>query len=389
MLRPPEGGFLVGARASEPREATPFYEHPGSANSRSSRRCNVQRKSKTSRRVERVASRMKFLVSHIIQQDLDDPRLGIVTVLGVKPTEDLKEAKIYVSVLGARGDKSKARHALEDAKGFIQREVGKNLATRNTPTLHFVFEEESDQSKVARIESLIREANEEDHGVLQTKPGADAEPPKQPPPPAVDDGPSAGSPDDATGRSVGDGGGPGRWNTESGSDDSPGCENLALDVLNAPSAEELVALHRPLANSPATALLAVAPKLQATVLTADEEEFEDDDDFEDDDFEDANEEDDDEDEDDDFDDFDEDDDIDEDFGDDDGEGGDEEDDDEEDDDEEDDDEEDDDEEDDDEEDDDEEDDDEEDDDGEDDDEEDDDEEDDDEEDDDDALGDAP
>ena len=58
---------------------------------------------------------MKFLISQVIQRDLADPRLGLITVLRVEPTEDLKEAKIYVSVFGSRGDKSKAERALNDA----------------------------------------------------------------------------------------------------------------------------------------------------------------------------------------------------------------------------------------------------------------------------------
>ena len=71
----------------------------------------------------------------------EDPRIGLVTVLDVEPTEDLKEAKIYVSVLGTQADASKTKHALDDAAGYIQREVGRNLETRNTPTLRFVFDE--------------------------------------------------------------------------------------------------------------------------------------------------------------------------------------------------------------------------------------------------------
>jgi len=109
-----------------------------------------------SRRILKVASRIKFLISHIILRDLRDPRIGLITVLDVKPTEDLKEAKVYVSVFGSPGDCSKAKHALEQAKGFIQHEVGKNLETRNTPILQFVFDESQD--KVSRIEALIQES---------------------------------------------------------------------------------------------------------------------------------------------------------------------------------------------------------------------------------------
>ena len=103
----------------------------------------------------RVASRIKFLVSHVLQRELSDPRLGFMTVLKVEPTGDLKEAKVYLSVLGTPADRSKAVQAVEDARGFIQREVGKNLRLRNTPFLHFLFEDPKDS--VSRIEELLNQ----------------------------------------------------------------------------------------------------------------------------------------------------------------------------------------------------------------------------------------
>ena len=103
---------------------------------------------------------MRIIISQVIQRELDDPRLGLVTVLSVEPTEDLKEAKIYVSVLGPRGDRSKAIHALESARGLVQRELGKNLETRNTPILRFIVDDSQD--RISQIEALIDEANRED-----------------------------------------------------------------------------------------------------------------------------------------------------------------------------------------------------------------------------------
>lgn len=115
--------------------------------------------SNPSRRIQRIASRMKFLVSQVILNELNDPRVGFVTVLEVEPTADMKEAKVYLSFLGGRGDRTKTEHALESARGYIQREVGKNLKTRNTPHLRFIFDETRD--KVARLEALIDETAQE------------------------------------------------------------------------------------------------------------------------------------------------------------------------------------------------------------------------------------
>ncbi len=102
---------------------------------------------------------MKFLLSQVLQNEVSDPRIGFLTVLDVEPTVDLKEAKVYLSILGGEGDRSKAEHALASARGYIQREVGKGLETRNTPVLRFVFDDSRDQ--VARLESLIDETARE------------------------------------------------------------------------------------------------------------------------------------------------------------------------------------------------------------------------------------
>lgn len=114
----------------------------------------------SSRKVARVASRIRFLVSSIIQRQISDPRLGFVTILRVEPTEDLKEAKVYFSVLGDEAVKSRTCHALDRAQGFIQREVGRNLETRNTPRLYFMLDETQD--KLERFEQLIDRAIQED-----------------------------------------------------------------------------------------------------------------------------------------------------------------------------------------------------------------------------------
>ena len=110
---------------------------------------------------------MKFLISHVIQHQLKDPRVGLVTVLDVIPTEDLKEAKVYVSVFGSAGDRSKTEHALDGARVYIQSEVGKNLEARNTPILRFVFDDSAE--KLSKIEGLIQQASQQDRESTMAK----------------------------------------------------------------------------------------------------------------------------------------------------------------------------------------------------------------------------
>ncbi len=108
---------------------------------------------------------MKFLVANVLQREISDPRLGFVTVLAVEPTVDLREAKVKVSVLGSQGDVSKTLHALDAARGFIQRQVGKGLQLRQVPTLHFVLDEKPDHQR--RIEEILDATRREDEAAAE------------------------------------------------------------------------------------------------------------------------------------------------------------------------------------------------------------------------------
>ena len=110
-------------------------------------------------RVRRVAEALKEEASLIITQRLADPRLGFVTVTSAKVSRDLREAVIYVSIMGSRGDRSKTLHALRDATGFIKQACSERLKLRFTPNLRFEFDEGIDKS--IRVAELLRQAAEE------------------------------------------------------------------------------------------------------------------------------------------------------------------------------------------------------------------------------------
>ena len=113
-----------------------------------------------SRHLLRIASQLKFLISTVLQRDLHDPRLGFITVISVEPTEDYKEAKVTVSILGSTGERSRTLRALEDARGFIQRKIGKHLHLRHTPQLRFVIDEE--QERWEHLDDLIARTKEDE-----------------------------------------------------------------------------------------------------------------------------------------------------------------------------------------------------------------------------------
>ena len=110
-------------------------------------------------RVKRVAEAIKEEASLTITQKLADPRLGFVTVTRVKISRDLRDAVIYISILGGTSERSKALHALADAAGFIKRGIGDRLELRFTPNIRFEFDEGIDKS--IRVAELLRQASEE------------------------------------------------------------------------------------------------------------------------------------------------------------------------------------------------------------------------------------
>ena len=116
-----------------------------------------------SRQIARIANRIRFLISTIILKELSDPRIGLVTILKVEPTHDLREAKVYFSVFGDASVRTRTYHAIQRARGFIQRELGKNIETRNTPRLLFILDETHE--KLTRFENLMDKAIQEEQNI--------------------------------------------------------------------------------------------------------------------------------------------------------------------------------------------------------------------------------
>ena len=92
-----------------------------------------------SQRIERVQRLLRSEISSIMQRKLKDPRVGMVTITHADVSPDLKNARVYVSVL--REDKSEALAGLTSAAGFIRSELMKVLHLRPMPVLEFALDE--------------------------------------------------------------------------------------------------------------------------------------------------------------------------------------------------------------------------------------------------------
>ncbi|WP_211745903.1 30S ribosome-binding factor RbfA [Paenibacillus sp. Marseille-Q4541] len=111
-------------------------------------------------RTGRVGEQIKKELSLLIQSELKDPRIGFVTVTGVDLTNDLSQAKIYLSVLGDDEQKNNSLKALDKANGFLRSELGKRIRLRHVPELIFKIDESIEYG--SRIEKLLTEIEPKD-----------------------------------------------------------------------------------------------------------------------------------------------------------------------------------------------------------------------------------
>ena len=86
---------------------------------------------------DRMSERIRAILSKLLLREVRDPRLHNVTVTEVKLDPELMFADVYVNALGDETRQDEVLSGLESAKGFLRREVGRNIRLRNTPELHF------------------------------------------------------------------------------------------------------------------------------------------------------------------------------------------------------------------------------------------------------------
>jgi ribosome-binding factor A len=107
-----------------------------------------------SERMRRINESVRAVVAESIG-DLKDPRIGIVTVTGVRVSPDLHDATVYISVFGNKKKQAKALAGLESARGVVQGHLASELRMKRTPQL--AFEYDTSVEHAVRITQLIDE----------------------------------------------------------------------------------------------------------------------------------------------------------------------------------------------------------------------------------------
>jgi len=106
-------------------------------------------------RTRRVNEAVRHVLSEAITRELKDPRVGFVTVTAVDISPDLRNARVYVSVLGDDEVRAESLAGLRSAHGFLQRTIADELRIKHTPTLTFEYDDSVDRS--LRVGELLEE----------------------------------------------------------------------------------------------------------------------------------------------------------------------------------------------------------------------------------------
>jgi ribosome-binding factor A len=108
--------------------------------------------------MRRVNESVRAVVAEGVNE-LKDPRIGLVTVTAVSVTPDLREATVYVSVLGGQRQRRSTLAGLESAHGVLQAKISRELSLRRTPMLSFAYDESVERG--VRMTKLIDELTAE------------------------------------------------------------------------------------------------------------------------------------------------------------------------------------------------------------------------------------
>lgn len=113
---------------------------------------------KNSNRMSKVDEELKREISMIISQDLKNPNItGLISVTKVKTSSDLKNARVYISLLNSKSKKNTLQ-GLKNASGFIRSELAKRIVLRYIPEITFEIDESMEYG--AKIDNILKQIME-------------------------------------------------------------------------------------------------------------------------------------------------------------------------------------------------------------------------------------
>lgn len=134
------------------------------------------------RRIQRLQQLILQTAANHVQRELEDPRIGLVSITRVKLSPDLTQAILYWSVLGDEAQQRTTERGLEHALPSIQRAIAQAMQTRVTPRCELRYDQGMENAQ--RMEAIFTKLAEERGEIAPIEPDAEPEPEDG----AVDDG---------------------------------------------------------------------------------------------------------------------------------------------------------------------------------------------------------
>jgi ribosome-binding factor A len=109
-------------------------------------------------RTERIDELLRQEIGVLLAKEISDPRIGFATITDVETAPDLRHAKVWVSVIGPQAERKATVIALQQAMGYIRRELGHRLRIKRIPELHIHLDDTAERG--TRVLKLISELEE-------------------------------------------------------------------------------------------------------------------------------------------------------------------------------------------------------------------------------------
>jgi ribosome-binding factor A len=109
------------------------------------------------KRAQKVGELVLEEISNILLREIEDPRIGFVTITHVTVSDDLRYAKVFVSVMGEDEEKKNSLEGLQSASGFMRKKLGARLQLRCVPELVFKLDDTMEES--SKILTILSKLN--------------------------------------------------------------------------------------------------------------------------------------------------------------------------------------------------------------------------------------
>ncbi len=110
-----------------------------------------------SQRAQRVAETIHKEISGMLIKGLKDPRIGFVTITSVDVTPDLRQARVYYTLMGSQDDRAESQAGLDSSASYIRQQLGRVLRLRFIPEIRFEYDSSVDYGQ--HIEKLLSDVN--------------------------------------------------------------------------------------------------------------------------------------------------------------------------------------------------------------------------------------